>query len=336
MPDLTEYLWVEKYRPKTLEELILPDSYRKRFKSFIADRQIPNLIFAGPPGSGKTTCARILCSPAGILLDPESNCLWVNGSAKESRGIDFSDETIKPFLRSPPSGDDLIRVVLVDEADNLTSASFKALRSMSEKYSKTSRFLFTCNYFTAIPDPIQSRLAPFRFKKLSKDFILDYCKKVLKSESVTNYDEKEVVGAINLLYPDVRKIINVLQNSSEGNTLKVDFEMNEFFDRKVATIFLDIISSFQQGQKDKVNTLMNHLLSITSEHELNYADVYKNIFDQTTKVPVKIIANKYCQLHPTALVPHMNFMSMVYESLQKLHQQEVLAKKYQGIPTYNK
>ena len=120
---LLDSMWVEKYRPKKLEDLILPESTMKIFQAMMAKKEIPNLLFHGPQGGGKSTIARIICSKEGVLQFRGSNLLTVNGSAKKSRGIGFMDDVVEPFLRHPPSSDKY-KIVFIDEADKLTKDGF--------------------------------------------------------------------------------------------------------------------------------------------------------------------------------------------------------------------
>jgi len=117
--DIINTLWVEKYRPKKLEELVLPENYRIDFQTCIQKKEIGNLLFSGSPGSGKTALMRIICSQEGIIQNRDDNVLEINGSGKETRGISFVQDVIEPYLKIPPAGSDKYKVVCIDESDFL-------------------------------------------------------------------------------------------------------------------------------------------------------------------------------------------------------------------------
>ena len=157
MSEILDSLWIEKYRPKTLEDLVLPERYKSDFEKVIEQGSISNLLFSGPPGGGKTTLALVLCSKNGVLFNRRDNLLMANGSSKKSRSIAFVDSVVEPFLKHPPAGDK-IKIVFMDEADNITSDAYDSWRGIIEKYHKAyARFIWTCNYVSKIPDPVQSR-----------------------------------------------------------------------------------------------------------------------------------------------------------------------------------
>ena len=113
--ELLNNLWTEKYRPKKINELILTDEYKNDFLNYISNREIPHLLFTGTPGGGKTTLALILCSENGVITNTADNVLILNGSSQEHRSIKYITSTIEPFLKIPPSGNDKIKIVFVDE-----------------------------------------------------------------------------------------------------------------------------------------------------------------------------------------------------------------------------
>lgn len=312
-----EYLWVEKYRPKVIDDVVLPDKYRSEFRGYISDRQIPSMIFSGPPGSGKTTCARVLCSPYGVISNPEDNVLSVNGSARDSRGIGYMSDVIEPFIKIPPMGEDIIKIVFIDEVDNMTADSFKSFRAISEKYSRTSRFLFTANYYNRIPEPVQSRLSCYMFKQVPKEFVKNYCNMILDTEGIKR-NENDVDELINLLYPDIRKIVSSLQTNITDNILNLDLQSVILLEPKICSLVVDLITCIKNKQNDKAASYVKDISTIVTSEELNYRDIYENLFIKCPDIIAKIIVNKYCNSHNECLISSMHFMAMIYEIVQKL------------------
>ncbi|HUU87783.1 MAG TPA: AAA family ATPase [Candidatus Glassbacteria bacterium] len=318
MSELMDSMWVEKYRPKKLEDLALPERYTLDFKRMIAKCELPNLLFSGPPGGGKTTLARVLCSNTGVLFRKDDNMLSVNGSSRKTRGIGFVDDVIEPFLKHPPGGDKY-KVVFIDEADKLTADGYDSLRALIEKYHVAyGRFIFTCNYLSRIPDPIQSRFIPYVFSQIPKEFVLRYCKTILEAEKV-DYKDADIQVAITNLYPDVRKIVNALQRASWEGKLKLSEKDVITNERKIVTFIRQIISFIEKGQANKLGSVVNSIVEIVSGQDLEYRNVYTELFfGNNIPAPAKIIINKYSNRHQNALVPHMHFMAMIFDIINSL------------------
>ena len=318
MSELMDSIWVEKYRPKKLEDLALPEQYTNDFRRMIAKCELPNLLFSGPPGGGKTTLARVLCSKTGVLFNNRDNMLSVNGSSRKTRGIGFVDDVIEPFLKHPPGGDKY-KVVFIDEADKLTADGYDSLRALIEKYHVAyGRFVFTCNYLSRIPDPVQSRFIPYVFSQIPKEFVLRYCKTILDAEKV-DYQDADIKVAITNLYPDVRKIVNALQRASWEGKLKLSEKDVITNERKVVTFIRQVISHIEKGQGNKIGGVVNAIVEIVSVQDLEYRNVYTELFfGNNIPAPAKIIINKYSNGHQNALVPHMHFMAMIFDIIKSL------------------
>jgi len=312
-------LWVEKYRPRKLEELVLPGDYYNDFKRMIEKKEILNFLFYGPPGGGKTVLSRILCSKNGSIFNKEDNVLEINGSAQETRGITFVNDVIEPFLKVPPAGQDKYRVVFIDEADYLTGNSFSSLRGVIGKYSeKTGRFIFTCNYISKIPEPIQSRFQLYPFKQLPVEFVNKYCSKILTSENI-EFDNSDLKFVIDNLYPDVRLIVNTLQRNSISGKLKVNREFIITTERKILSFVIEIISSIEKGENYKVGKSISSIVSLLDENGLEFRNLYMDLFfKEKLPVPVKVIVNKFANSHSSCLVPQMHVMAMIYEIIKVL------------------
>lgn len=316
--NLEDSIWVEKFRPKELKDLILPDNYRAKFEEYIKEKRVPHLLFIGPPGSGKSTLARILSSKNGILNSPKSNLLIANGSSKKCKSITYTDEVIEPFLRHPPHGDKL-KIVFIDEADKLTQDSYDALRGPMEKYVKQSRFIWTGNYISKIPGPIQSRFQVFKFQQISIDYVFQYCRNILDSEKV-KYSENDLTYIVKGLYPDVRKIVNSLEQSTVNGELIFNANILKTKEKEIIKLVVEIIDSINNKQNNRINKLITGMLDLLNESDLDFGEIYQTLFyTKSIPVPAKIVINKYTNNHGNCLVPSMHFMSMIFEVIKCLN-----------------
>jgi len=320
-------LWVEKYRPKSLDQVVLPDDYKQKFEEYIKTKSLPHILLYGSPGSGKTTIARILCDN---LVNDTVDLLVVDGSKKSERSLEHISTNIESFCQVAPIGiGNKFRIVFIDEADNLTIDAFKALRGPLERYAKNVRFIWTCNYIEKIPSPIQSRFQLFEFKQFSKEYVLNLCEDILVQENVLEYNTKTIKLLVDALFPDIRRIINTLQKKTIGNKLQ-DISPDELV--TIESNIIDNILSLIESRKRLINNPPNQqelleqinlsILNIQQllkdkENIIDWVRLYTQIFNNDKiPVPVKIICNTYFTKHTTVISPVMNFMAFVYEILQ--------------------
>ena len=195
-------LWVEKYRPTTLEGYVGNEVIKNKIEDYLKQGSIQNLLLHGVAGTGKTTLAKLL------VKNIDCDYLYINAS--DERGIDTIREKIQPFALSMGFND--VKIVILDEADYLTPQAQATLRHTIEACSATTRFILTCNYLERIISPLQSRCQTFEITPPSKTEVNNKCKSILSKEDIS-YENNDVLTVIDTHYPDIRKIINTLQGS---------------------------------------------------------------------------------------------------------------------------
>lgn len=204
-------LWVEKYRPDSVDGYIGNESFINDLKQWIQENTLPNLLLHGTPGTGKTTAAK--------LIVKNINCDHLYLNCSDENGIDTIRDKVKQFASSASFKP--LKVVILDEADFLTINAQAALRNVIEAFSTTTRFIFTCNYVERIIDPLQSRLSSYELKMLDMKQIAKHLQKILDKEYI-KYELKDLAVIVKKTYPDIRKGINAIQKYSGGGELKVD------------------------------------------------------------------------------------------------------------------
>tara|TARA_B100001758_G_C18385760_1_gene599970 strand:+ start:461 stop:1408 length:948 start_codon:yes stop_codon:yes gene_type:complete len=213
----SEFIWVEKYRPKKIEECILPDNIKKTFLDFLDKGEVPNLLLSGPPGCGKTTVAKALCEQLG------SDYYVINGS-DEGRFLDTVRNNAKNFASTVSlSSSAKHKVIIIDEADNTTPDVQLCLRAFTEEFIGNCRFIFTCNYKNKIIQPLHSRCSVVDFalkgkeKQLLAGNFFKRLQEILDQESI-RYDPRVLAELINKHFPDWRRVLNECQRyASSGN-----------------------------------------------------------------------------------------------------------------------
>ena len=212
-------MWTEKYRPQRLEDIVDHEEIVNRLEGFVAQKDLPHCLFAGPPGTGKTTAALSL---AHDLFGEHFQGNFLELNASDARGIDVIRTTVKDFARTMSLGDIPFKILVLDEADALTPEAQQALRRTMERYTRTCRFILIVNYSSKIIEPIQSRCALFRFPRLNKEDIIGMLKFISEKEGVKLEDD----GIEAILYVsegDMRKAINTLQAASAlGESVNAD------------------------------------------------------------------------------------------------------------------
>ena len=281
----TDFLWVEQYRPKTIDDCILPDSLKSLFTAFIKKGEISNMLFSGTAGIGKTTVAKALCN--------QMNCDWIMINGSEEGGIDVLRNKIKNFA-STVSLSGGKKVVILDEADYLNPQSTQpALRGFVEEFHKNCRFILTCNFKNRIIEPLHSRFSNIEFKVNPKDKpklasrLFERAVYILKEQNV-DYEDKVLVELITKHFPDFRKLINELQRYSVSGSIDAGILVN-VSDENLKTLVTHLKGkAFSDMRKWVVNNLDNDPVKIFRKI---YDTLYTNLEPSTIPHAVLIIAD---------------------------------------------
>ena len=281
----TDFLWVEQYRPKTIDDCILPDSLKSLFSAFIKKGEISNMLFSGTAGIGKTTVAKALCE--------QMNCDWIMINGSEEGGIDVLRNKIKNFA-STVSLSGGKKVVILDEADYLNPQSTQpALRGFVEEFHNNCRFILTCNFKNRIIEPLHSRFSNIEFKVNPKDKpklasrLFERAVYILKEQNVS-YEDKVLVELITKHFPDFRKLINELQRYSVSGSIDAGILVN-VSDENLKTLVTHLKNKeFSDMRKWVVNNLDNDPVKIFRKI---YDTLYTNLEPSTIPHAVLIIAD---------------------------------------------
>jgi DNA polymerase III delta prime subunit len=239
-------LWIEKYRPKKIDGYVFVDNnQRQQVESWIKDQSIPNLLFSGSPGTGKTTLGKMLINELGV---DEYDVLYANGS-KEGRKIEWVDKLIS-FCQTMPYGK--FKVVFIDEADYLNPNSVQpAMRNLMEDYSNSVRFILTCNYPNKIIPPLHSRLQQLHILKTDHTEFTARAATVLVTENI-EFDIDTLDSYVRATYPDLRKCLQLLQQNSQSGQLNAPNSA----DKSVSDWRLDCVDLFKHGKIREARTLI--------------------------------------------------------------------------------
>lgn len=272
-----ELPWIEKYRPEKLEQIVGQKEVVSRLKSYVKNHNAPNLLFSGPAGVGKTSAAVAL---AKELFGKEFERNFKELNASDSRGIDVVRGEIKDFARTLAFNADF-KIIFLDESDALTSDAQHALRRTMEKYTKTCRFVLSCNYSSKIIEPLQSRCVVFRFKPLPAKDIEDRIKEIAEKEKA-KLEDKAVKAIEYVSMGDLRKAINVLQAAASMGTKVTEESVYEVSSRAKPQEIKQMIELALKGKFLETRELLNTLMY---EYGMSGEDVITQLYRETMALP---------------------------------------------------
>lgn len=271
-------IWCEKYRPQTLDDIVLSDSARTQFNNIVNNKTIPHLLLHGPPGIGKTSAAK-------IIVNDILKCQYLYINASDENGIDTVRTKISGFAKTK-SIDGNIKVIILDEACGISGEGQRALRNGMEEYSQYTRFILTANFKHRIIEPLQSRVQEIDLDPPVTG-IAKRCYDILRKENIVVSDEEKVKFAhlIKKYYPDVRKTINVLQKFSLSGELKISSTEN-----------IDHIACEIYGKLNSPLTIRKYVIDHEIDFQNDYQALLKSLLNEVYKSDLKDKVKQECIL----------------------------------------
>ena len=280
---MSDFIWVEKYRPTTIDECILPKSIKQTFQDFVDRGEIPNMLLSGPPGIGKTTVAKALCNQLG------ADYYVINGS-DEGRFLDTVRTNAKNFASTVSlTSESKHKVIIIDEADNTTSDVQLLLRASIEEFSKNCRFIFTCNYKNKIIDPLHSRCSVVDFSVNKKDKptiaaqFFARLNSILEEEKV-EADKKVLAELINKHFPDWRRVLNECQRYAVSG--KIDSGILAAFSDVAVN---DLIKNLKQKNFSEVRKWV--VTNMDNDTSVLLRRIYDSLYDslEHSSIPAAVL-----------------------------------------------
>jgi DNA polymerase III delta prime subunit len=303
-------IWNEKYRPQTLDTYVGNETVKATFQQYIETNDVPHLLLYGDAGSGKTTLAKIVANTIA-----KDNYIYINASDENS--VDTVRDKIKQFASSIGFGG--LKLIILDECDYMTPNAQAALRNVIETFSKTTRFILTCNYVDKIIDPIQSRCQIFNIVPPSKKEVAQHLVKILDEEKV-KYEKDSLATIINQSYPDIRRVINTTQRCVIGGNLKLD--ETTLVEHNYLSSILDVLKS-NKNKKEKFDGIRQLL---ADNHVRDFNQMFRYLYDNVDTfangfVSTIILIIAEAQYKDSFVVDHeINAMAMFIQIIMEIDQ----------------
>jgi len=305
---IMDHLWIEKYRPKTLDEVVLPELEKAKIEEYLKKRRIPHIGFYGPPGTGKSTLSRIIVSE---IIQDEGDFLKLNASL--SGRIDVVRDKIIPFIKTPPI-ESPQKIIYFEEFDNTSVDAQLALKDIIEAGSKHVSFILTFNYENRVIDAIKSRIQLFKIDSPPFDYCVERCCYILEQEGIS-YNKSDVIKIVSKLYPQLRDIIKTLQMLTVNGKLVYDESkvINEF--NEVVENVKQLLTQKRDYKQDR--KLLSNIIRMIGSTYVDVQGVMKEIASTEDLVlEMRLEAAGYVDQIAKSVEPKLAFNSALWKLLQ--------------------
>ena len=274
------YVWMEKYRPKQFDHIVLDPLNRKILNNIIETTYFPNLLFYGPPGTGKTTTIINLINAYQTKINVKNKDLIIHLNASDERGIDIIRNQINLFVNSKPLFNNGMKFVILDEVDYMTKNAQQALRYLLQNYTSNVRFCLICNYISKIDEGLQNEFIRLRFNQLPKNDIINFLSNISHSENL-NLNDKSLSNIQKLYKSDIRSMINFMQSNQDITKPKnieiQNIENEESFNIIDNEIWDNLITNIKN--KEKIEILNNNIQNISFKYNIDKKNIIKDLFN---------------------------------------------------------
>lgn len=278
----TGYVWVEKYRPKIIEDIVLDPLNKQILRNIIETSYFPNLLFYGPPGTGKTTTIINLINAYQEKVGVKNKDLIIHLNASDERGIDIIRNQINFFVNSKPLFNNGMKFVILDEVDYMTKNAQQALRYLLQNYTSNVRFCLICNYISKIDEGLQNEFIRLRFNQLPKEEIITFLNNISVSEHL-NLTPK-ILSCIQKLYKsDIRSMINFMQSNQNLENESLNIIDNEVWDELYTKIL----------QREKMEIINNFIHSISINYNIDKKNIIKDFLNYIIKTYTNNVNSKF-------------------------------------------
>jgi len=278
----TGYVWVEKYRPKNIDDIVLDHLNKQILKNIIETSYFPNLLFYGPPGTGKTTTIINLINSYQNKIGVKNKDLIIHLNASDERGIDIIRNQINFFVNSKPLFNNGTKFVILDEVDYMTKNAQQALRYLLQNYTSNVRFCLICNYISKIDEGLQNEFIRLRFNQLPKEEIITFLNNISLYEGL-NLSQKTLSSIQKLYKSDIRSMINFIQSNQNLDNEFFNIIDNEVWDNLYTKIL----------QKEKIENIKKFINFISINYNIDKKNIIKDFLNYVIKTYTKNINSKF-------------------------------------------